>query len=169
MKTNTISRLFCSILVFFFLFSCAQESTRKDIQDKLQGTWTGVIKDVDLNVTNEVTIVFDEDNYLQRKNVFIDSLGNKKLLNPSSNKYRVFIYTNKNIEVKGDTVIEGKPNIIESIHREPFYLKVHFFNKNEIWLFPLFKYNERQLLGGNGKLKLGFYLKRDKVLRKEEE
>jgi hypothetical protein len=151
-------------LISSVVSSCAQENTRKDIEDKLQGTWTGVIKDIDLKVTNEITIVFDRDNFAYKKNYSIDSLGNKKVMEPSNKKYRVFIYSNKNIEVIGDTVIERKPNIIKSAYREPLYLKLHFVNKDEIRLLPLFKYNEQQLLGSRDDLKWGFYLKREKPI-----
>ena len=81
------------------------------------------------------------------------------MIQNSDKKYRIFIHTN------GDTIIERKPNLIESIREEPIYSRLHFINKDEIKLVFLFKQvlNKNMWFFVSDKAQnMSYYLKREK-------
>lgn len=136
-----------------FLVACSQENTRKDIEEKLQGTWIGTVKDYNLRDANTLSVVIEKDNIGLRNNYNISDKNHKISIPDMDKKYRIFIHTN------GDTIIEQRYNPVLSIIKEPIYGKLHIINENEIRVFFLFKLNQSVYMGLNLQ-RDGWYLKK---------
>lgn len=128
------------ILILCNLYSCGQPKTRKDIEKKINGKWTGLRRDIsDSKKTSEVAINIKDNN------LFLD-INNKK----SDDTFRIFVHAN------GDTIMERRA-FMNGIIGEPSYLKINFINKKELRLLFVFKYSDQLYLNDK---KTGFYLKR---------
>lgn len=131
------SCLVLSLLILHVLLkACSQEHSRKDIEEKLQGTWVGVVRDFDYSLRNRLEIKISGNNFAVRKNDFFK--GNTPMIKvPDYDmSYRVFIHSN------GDTIVERRYGLPKSLSNEPTYAKLEMINLDTIRLIFLFKMRE---------------------------
>ncbi|WP_421941540.1 hypothetical protein [Pedobacter sp.] len=128
-------RLSCFFLLLF-LESCVQDTSRKDIEKKLQGTWVGVVKDFDSSVINRLQVKIKGNNFGLRDIKFFENDKLKKIVPDYDMSYRVFIHSN------GDTIVERKYGLPKSLSNEPTYAKLQMINLDTIRLIFLFKMRE---------------------------
>lgn len=134
LKINLLSSscVFLSLL----LGACSQGGSRKDIEEKLQGTWVGVVKDFDYSLRNKLQIKIFNKSFALTDIRFFESGILKKIVPDYEMSFRVFIHSN------GDTIVERKHTLPKSLYKEPTYAKLVVVSPEEIKLIFLFKMRE---------------------------
>lgn len=134
---------FVMLVCFGTLSSCAQESNRSDIADKIQGRWLGSRREITKTINNKIPaeVKFTKDDFTY----FIGKSN-------GTQNYRIFIHSN------GDTLIERKPKTFQKMYKNPSYMNLHVINKGEIILYFVFKLDDKTFLNDRS---TGLYLKRE--------
>lgn len=146
------SCLVLSLLILHVLLkACSQEHSRKDIEEKLQGTWVGVVRDFDYSVLNRLQVKIKGNNFGLRDIKFFENDKLKKIVPDYDMSYCVFIHSN------GDTIVERKYGLLKSVYNEPIYAKLIMVSAKEIRL--IFRIKTRVKTFAGDQLS-GFYLKK---------